>query len=291
MHSKTAVVCRAQCVVGLLLMLGISIIPVSAGAAPVKTDTDGLVTGEISVPTDGFEIPAYFARPNEGRRWPLILLIHGSFGDSDFMRDMCRRFAKEGYFAIVPDLFARRMDAETRKLPDTQRMLKIVAEIQPHTPIPQMTEDCRATLAWGHSNGGDRQTVGLCTFESGGRIAMHLSGAKTGPAAVVMYSPIMIEFASPELDGLRQPFELVGRSKAAILAHIPRRFGEVELEVEKLEETFEQTIKENVLAGKVILYQRSFSHFFDDTQRKYNEKAALNAWKETLEWFREHGVK
>ncbi|MFN0053183.1 MAG: dienelactone hydrolase family protein, partial [Planctomycetales bacterium] len=104
----------------------------SATIKPLITDTEGLVTERVSIPAKGFEIPAYTARPEKGREWPLIVVIHDHYGDAEFFRGVCRRFAKAGFLAVLPDLYARKMDAETRRLSDVPRMLKIATEIQPN---------------------------------------------------------------------------------------------------------------------------------------------------------------
>jgi len=69
-----------------------------------------LTENEVAVRSDGREIDAYVARPaGTGRTWPAIVVIHEIFGPNDHIRDVTRRFAREGYVAIAPNLFSGEM--------------------------------------------------------------------------------------------------------------------------------------------------------------------------------------
>ena len=79
--------------------------PLRAGA--IITDANGLVAGEVKVPVSDGAIPAYRARPATGGHWPVVLVTQEIFGIHEHIRDICRRFAKQGYYAIAPSLYAR----------------------------------------------------------------------------------------------------------------------------------------------------------------------------------------
>ena len=84
--------------------------PVSSSA--VQTPGDGLKEEAVSIAaSDGFAMPAFVARPAAARAAPVIVVVHEIFGVHEWIRDICRRFAREGYYAIAPDLFARHGDA------------------------------------------------------------------------------------------------------------------------------------------------------------------------------------
>src|SRR6185369_13341874 len=79
----------------------------------LATSADGLDAGDVKILTAAGEIPAYRAEPrgDAKRKLPVLLVVHEIFGLHEHIKDLCRRFAKLGYFAVAPDLFARQGDA------------------------------------------------------------------------------------------------------------------------------------------------------------------------------------
>ena len=83
--------------------------PIMAQTA-IKTPADGLTAGETSFEVNGFKVPAYYAAPAGKKNLPVILVIQEIFGVHEYIADTARRFAKAGYLAIAPELFARQGD-------------------------------------------------------------------------------------------------------------------------------------------------------------------------------------
>ena len=81
--------------------------PVSAET--ITTDTAGLTAGEVRIPTSDGTLPAYRAMPAQGRSWPVVLVVQEIFGVHEHIKDICRRFAKLGYLAVAPELYARQI--------------------------------------------------------------------------------------------------------------------------------------------------------------------------------------
>ena len=79
-------------------------------AQTIKTDAKGLVAGEVKVPVGDSHIPAYRAMPASGKDFPVLLVIQEIFGVHEHIQDVCRRYAKQGYFAIAPEMFVRQGD-------------------------------------------------------------------------------------------------------------------------------------------------------------------------------------
>ena len=68
----------------------------------ITTPAEGLIAGEVKVPASGVDIPAYRAMPQSGGPFPIVLVGHEIFGVHEYVKDVCRRFARLGYFAIAP---------------------------------------------------------------------------------------------------------------------------------------------------------------------------------------------
>ena len=92
-------------------------------AQVITTPADGLVVGEVKVPAGGVDIPAYRAMPDHGGPFPTVLVVHEAFGVHEHIKDVCRRFASLGYYAISPELFARQGDA-----PAEENMSELMTE-------------------------------------------------------------------------------------------------------------------------------------------------------------------
>src|SRR5262249_24831989 len=92
--------------------------PVSADT--IKTDAAGLTAGEIKIPVKDGAMPAYRAMPDKGGPFPVVLVVQEIFGVHEHIKDICRRFAKLGYLAIAPELYARQGDVS--KLTDIQEI-------------------------------------------------------------------------------------------------------------------------------------------------------------------------
>ena len=112
---------RSFVVGGLAVGFAAAVEPVSADT--ITTDAKGLVAGEVKIKgPDGVEFPAYRAMPDKGDRFPVLLVVEEIFGVHEHIQDVCRRFAKKGYLAIAPELFARQGSvSKITAIPEIQR--------------------------------------------------------------------------------------------------------------------------------------------------------------------------
>jgi carboxymethylenebutenolidase len=130
-------------------------------AQVITTSADGLVVGEVKVPASDVDIPAYRAVPDHGGPFPTVLVVHEAFGVHEHIKDVCRRFAKLGYYAISPELFARQGDA-----PAEEDMSRLMSEIVFKKPDAEAMSDLDATLAFAKASGSAdverAAVVGFC---------------------------------------------------------------------------------------------------------------------------------
>ena len=126
-------------------------------AQAITTDTKGLVAGEVSVPVADGKIPAYVARPAKAGKHPVILVVQEIFGVHEHIKDMCRRYAKMGYYAIAPEMFARQGDVS--KMAD---IAAILGQVVIKVPDAQVCADLDAAVAFAKASGhADANRVGL----------------------------------------------------------------------------------------------------------------------------------
>ncbi|HYP58021.1 MAG TPA: dienelactone hydrolase family protein, partial [Beijerinckia sp.] len=70
-------------------------------AEPIKTDTEGLTAGDAKVKLADGELPVYFARPSNIANPPVIIVSMEVFGLHEHIKDVTRRLAKLGAFAVA----------------------------------------------------------------------------------------------------------------------------------------------------------------------------------------------
>src|SRR5437016_11753634 len=61
----------------------------------------------VQYPSEGVTVRAFAVAPAVKERYPAMILVQEWWGLNDHMKDVARRYAREGYVAIVPDLFSR----------------------------------------------------------------------------------------------------------------------------------------------------------------------------------------
>jgi len=153
----------------------------------IKTDTAGLTAGMVEIPTSDRKIPAYRAMPAGKTKLGTVIVVHEIFSVHEYIQDVCRRFAKQGYLAIAPDFFVRQGDVNAYKsIPD------IFANVVSKVSDTQVLGDVDATMAWAAANGGDPAKVGITGFCWGGRIVWMASAANPKlKAGVAWYGRLM----------------------------------------------------------------------------------------------------
>jgi len=245
-------------------------------AQAIKTDTDGLVAGDAEVAIGSYNMPVYEARPASGGPAPIIVCISEIWGVHEWVRDMTRRCAKAGYYAIAPELFKR--EGGVAQIPNIQEILKIVLAV----PRKQVLGDVSAAVDWAKKRPGVRaDRVGVTGWCWGGSTVYQV--AATNPdmkAGVVWYGPP----ARPYPD---QPNPVTGFDAAKDIK-IPMLglFGETDTGPSPADarKMFDM-LKQNNPADELVVYPGAGHGFMADYRPSYNATAAADAWKRCTGWF------
>src|SRR5262245_59751625 len=178
----------------------------------IVTASDGLTAGAVKVKTkDGKEMDAYRAMPASGQGFGTILVVQEIFGVHAHIADMCRRFAKAGWYGIAPDLYFRQGDAT--KISDVQTLLK---EIVSKVPDAQVMGDLDSTVALAKAEGkADTGKLGITGFCWGGRITWLYTAHNAGVKACVAWYGRVVGDASPMTP--KHPIDLVKDLKGPVL--------------------------------------------------------------------------
>jgi carboxymethylenebutenolidase len=259
----------------------------AAAAGPVAADTvittasEGLAAGEVKIPVADGEIPAYRAMPASGGPFAVVLVVQEIFGVHEHIKDVCRRFAKEGYLAIAPELYARQGDVS--KMADYKQ---IFAAVVSKVPDAQVMSDLDAAVAWAAKTGsGDSQRVGVTGFCWGGRITwLYAAHSPRLKAGVAWYGRLV-----GEATGLqpKYPLDVASELKAPVIGLYGGQDQGIPLEdVEKMRAALAAARS----PSKIEVFPAAPHGFHADYRPSYRPDEAKVAWQQCLAWFREHGV-
>jgi carboxymethylenebutenolidase len=259
-----------------------AVMPIAAQTV-IKTDSNGLIAGEVTIPVGDFKMPAYRAAPVGKANAPVVLVVSEIFGVHEHIADVARRFAKAGYFAIAPELFVRQGDAGSYG-----EIAKLIAEVVSKVPDPQVMGDLDASVAWAKGQGADTGKVAVTGFCWGGRItwlyAAHSPAVKAG---VAWYGRLVgnISALNPA-----NPVDLAGKLNAPVLGLYGAADTGIPLDtVDKM--------KAALAAGSAaakrsefVVYPDAPHAFHADYRPSFRKDAAEDGWKRCLAWFKANGV-
>ncbi len=255
-----------------------AVLPVTAQT--IKTDSEGLTVGEVTIPVGDFKMPAYRAQPAGKTNLPVILVASEIFGVHEHIADIARRFAKLGYLAIAPELFVRQGDAQSYG-----EIAKLVSEVIAKTPDAQVMGDLDACVAWAKANGGDASKLGITGFCWGGRTTwMYTAHNPAVKAAVAWYGPVARSYYA----GDKTALDVAASIKAPVLGLYGAADGGIP------NDTVEKMMAALKAAGnttsELVLYPDTPHAFHADYRPSYRKAQAEDGWKRATAWFKTHGV-
>lgn len=247
----------------------------------IVTDTEGIESGEVRIPVTGGEMPAYRAMPATGGPFATVIVVQEIFGVHEHIRDVCRRLAKLGYFAVAPALFTRQGDVS--KMTDVSEILaKVVSQV----PDTQVLSDLDATVAWAAETGmADTQKLAITGFGYGGRItwlyAAHNPYVKAG---VAWYGRLT---GHPTPMTPKQPVDVAAALTVPVLGLYGGKDQGIPPDgVEQMRVAFSR----GGSRSRIVVYPDAPHAFHADYRPSYRKEAAEDGWRRMLEWFKAHGV-
>ena len=88
-------------------LAGFAIAATPVAGKVVATSAEGLITADATVLSAGFQVPIYEARPAAPGKYPVVVVIPEVFGMHEHIRDVTRRFAREGFLAVTFEPYAQ----------------------------------------------------------------------------------------------------------------------------------------------------------------------------------------
>ena len=251
-------------------------------AQVVSTDTTGLKVGDATVKVAGGDMPVYFARPENATNPPVVLVAMEIFGLHEYIKDVTRRLAKAGAFAIAPNYYFRSGEDLT-KITEMPKLMPIVNA----KPDAELMADLDATAAWGKSQGGDTGKLAILGFCRGGRTVWEYSAHNKDLKAGVAFYGSLVDPPAQKDKWPKSPTELAPDVKAPVLG----LYGEADtgIPVTQVEEMKDALAKANKQA-EFKIYPGAPHGFHADYRPSYRKEAAEDAWSQMQAWFKKYGV-
>lgn len=246
-------------------------------AQAIKTSMDGLEGGDVKIG----DIPAYYAvRKGTGKR-PVVLVVPEIWGMHEHIKDVTRRLAKAGYFAVTNEPYFRIGD-----LTKLENIKEVLAGAN-HLSDTQAFEDNDKVLNWaGGQTRADASRLGITGFCRGGRMVwMYTAYNKKIDAGVAWYGSLMpIPPAMPT-----GPLDVTDKIARPVLGLYGGADQGIPLEhVERLRAGLKAF--GNDRKSQIHVYEGMPHAFHADYRPSYRKEAAEDGWKRMLAWFKKHGL-
>lgn len=209
--------------------------------------------------SDGHRLDAYVAEPAQPGKGSIVV-IQEIFGVNNHIRNVCDRFAAEGYRAIAPALFDRQQRGfECGYTPaDMHKAFAMVVDPQ----IRLYLLDAAAAIEYAQTE-GPVSIVGFCL---GGSVAYGSAATIPGLASAVCYYGGHIKFL------MDQP------PMCPTLMHFGSQDEHIPLEdIQRIQQA-------RGADATIHIYEGAEHGFNCDERSSFNEAASKLAWSRTLEW-------
>jgi len=251
----------------------------------IVTDANGLIAGEVKIPVADGEMPAYRAMPEaKNKNFPVVLVVHEIFGVHEWIQDVCRRFAKLGYMAIAPSLYARQGDVTQMR--DVQ---EIISKVVSKAPDAQVMTDLDATVAYARKNNGNTKKLSITGFCWGGRIVwLYAAHNKNLDAGAAWYGGVVASASRPK-NPLQptMPLDVAKDLKVPVLGLYGGLDKGIPLDsVHRMQDE----LKKGKSKSEIVVFPNADHGFLADYRKGYNKESAEDAWKKMLEWFKKNGA-
>ena len=254
----------------------------SAEADPIHTDETGLVTETVMLPSPDRPIPGYLARPAAPGRYPAVVVLSEIFGVHEYIKDVCRRFAKLGYVAVAPAFFIRAGDPAP--LTDFAAIIKIVGQASD----PQVMSDIAATLkflkAQAYVDKSRFAVTGFCW--GGGETWLACEKFPEFRAGAAWYGRLAPPPGTPADPNRYWPIQLAGDLKAPVLGLYAGK-DKLSDAVPAMRETLKAAGK---TGSEIVVYDDAQHGFHADYRPSYNAADAADGWTRMLAHFKKNGA-
>lgn len=226
-------------------------------------------------------MPVYFAKPAGVTNPPVVLVAMEVFGLHEYIKDVTRRLAKLGVFAIAPNYYFRQGDlTKITEIPKLMPLVNAKAD-------SELIADLDATVAWAKSQGGDTSRLGIIGFCRGGRTVWVYCAANPSVKAGVAFYGSLVDPDAQKSIWPKSPIELAPDMKAPVLG----LYGEADQGIPPAQvEAMKAALSAAGKTAEFKIYPGAPHGFHADYRPSYHADAALDAWQQMQAWFKRWSV-
>ena len=238
-------------------------VPVPAGVR-VPADAPSIDAGLVTFPGEGLTLIGYQAKPKGDGPFPAIVVAHENRGLTEYIMNVTRRLAKEGYVALAVDQMSKQ--GGTAKVTDPAQIPAALSGTSPDELVGYYLSGIKYLQGLPTVRKDRVGMTGFCF--GGGMVWLAATKSPDLKAVVPFYGP-------------NPPLEAVPKIKAAVLA----MYGGTDQRIDAGIPAIEAAMKQNDKTFEKVIYPGAGHAFHNDTGPAYNPQAAEDAWKRALEWF------
>lgn len=253
-------------------------------AQVVTTDTKGLKTGDAMVKVNGGDMPVYWARPEKGSNHPVVIVAMEIFGLHEYIKDVTRRLAKAGAFAIAPNYYFRSGEDLT-KITEMPKLMPIVNG----KPDAELLADLDAVVAWAKTQKGNTGKLGILGFCRGGRTVWEYAAHNKNLKAGVAFYGSLVDPPAQKEGGKwpKSPTELASEMKAPVLG----LYGAEDQGIPVAQvEAMKKALADAKKTAEFKIYPGAPHGFHADYRPSYRKEAAEDAWNQAIAWLKKNKV-
>ena len=245
----------------------------------ITTSTNGLAVVDGKVPSGDFQVPIYAAHPATAGQYPVVLIIPEVFGMHEHIKDVTRRFAREGFMGITFEPYAR--EGGVLHLPDIESVRKVVDSV----PDGRVMGDLDALVVYAKQHPAVRaDRIGVTGFCRGGMYTLLFAAhSREVKAAVAWYG----QLRPAKTPGIRTvgPLDVATQINSPVLG----LYGEADLGIPVADvKEMEAALKAAGKTAEFVIYPGAPHAFFADYRPSYRDEAAKDAWGRCTAWFNKY---
>lgn len=260
-------------------LAGFAIAATPVAGKVITTTLEGIEVSDSTVLSGGFQVPIYEARPAAPGKYPVIVVIPEVFGMHEHIRDVTRRFAREGFLAVTFEPYAR--EGGVLNLPDLDAVRKVVDPV----PDARVMADLDAILAWAKKQPSARpDRIGMTGFCRGGMYTLLYAARSNELKAAVSWYGQLRPALTP---GVRTvgPLDVAAKINAPVLG----LYGAEDLGIPVADvKTMEAAMKAAGKTAQFVIYPGAPHAFYADYRPSYRAEAARDAGRLCIAWFNKY---
>jgi len=245
----------------------------------IKTSTEGLAAGDVKIPVADGEMPGYRAAPAGVAHPPVVIVAMEIFGLHEYIKDVTRRLAKLGAFAVAPDYYFRKGDLT--KITDMDQLRPLVNG----KPDAELLSDLDSTVAWAKSHGADTGRLGIIGFCRGGRTVWEYAAHSSDLKAGIAFYGTLVDPPNPLWP--KSPTQLAPDMKAPVLG----LYGGADQGISAAQiDAMKTALAANHKVADFKIYPGAPHGFHADYRPSYRKDAAEDAWQQMQAWLKKYHV-